>query len=162
MKLAPTTTTCLADVAFTTIALLSANERKYKICEGVTPSSGSSTGSAPVASNSAPYSYVLPSSVVIFFCLVSSDVAREFRTRSIFRSEYHSGGRSGIHSSSAVPARKSFERLGRSQGGALSALIIVNGPLYPSRRSMSAAASPAAPPPMMMIEEGCTVVDTRL
>jgi hypothetical protein len=37
MKLAPTTTTCLADVVFATIALLSANERKYKICEGVTP-----------------------------------------------------------------------------------------------------------------------------
>ena len=58
--------------------------------------------------------------------------------------------------------RGPLERLGRSHGGALSALIIVTGPLYPSRRSMSAAASPAAPPPIMMIEEGCAVVDTRL
>src|ERR1700735_5559337 len=94
--------------------------------------------------------------------VASSEVTRELRTKSIFRSEYHSGGRSGIHSSGAVPARRSFERLGRSHGGALSALITVTGPLYPSRRSMSAAASPAAPPPLMMIEEGCAVVDTRL
>src|SRR6185437_7662102 len=94
----------------------------------------------------------------ILFCCVSSEVARELRTRSIFRSEYHSGGRRGIQSAGAAPARKSFERLGRSTGGALSALIIVNGPPYPSRRNMSAAASPAAPPPMMTIEEGCTAV----
>src|SRR6185437_6687353 len=98
----------------------------------------------------------------ILFCCVSSEVARELRTRSIFRSEYHSGGRRGIHSAGAVPARKSLERLGRSTGGALSALSMVNAPPYPSRRSMSAAASPAPPPPMIRTEEGCTAEEALL
>src|SRR5215471_16794501 len=72
----------------------------------------------------------------------------------MFRSEYHPGGRSGIQSSAAEPARKSLERLGRSQGGSPSALSMVTGPPYPLRRSISAAASPAAPPPMIRTEEG--------
>src|SRR5258708_9211766 len=52
-------------------------------------------------------------------------------TNSMLRSLYHSGGRSGIHSSGAVPARKSFERLGRPQGGALPALTFVSRPPIP-------------------------------
>ena len=70
--------------------------------------------------------------------------------------------REALQLSGRGSGQKIFRKIGRSQGGALSALIIVNGPLYPSRRSMSAAAGPAAPPPMMMIEEGCIVVDTQL
>src|SRR5580704_1503868 len=80
------------------------------------PSRGSFTGSAPVASNSALYSYVFPSSVVIFFCIVSSDVAREFRTRSIFPASHrvrHSTCASmGLSDSKNTPACLAHGRTG--------------------------------------------------
>jgi hypothetical protein len=105
MKLAPTTTTRRARVARSMIARLSESVRNVSTCGWSPPGSGGRTGSAPVASNSASHPTSRPSASVSFFAAGSMLSTRAPSVSAIFCSPKNAGGRSGIHSSGALPAR---------------------------------------------------------
>ena len=105
MKLAPTTTARLARVARSMIARLSVSVRSVSTCGRSPPGIGGRTGSAPVASSSASQSTTRPSASVSLCAVGSMPVTRAPSVSAIFCSPKKAGGRSGIHSSGALPAR---------------------------------------------------------
>ncbi len=108
MKLAPITTAGAplpARSAAAMIARLSARVRSVISGRRGEVGIGSWMGDAPVASSIASNVRVLPSSSVTRFASASSAAARRPTSRSTPRSRKKSGGRSGIHSSGAEPAR---------------------------------------------------------
>ena len=89
MKLAPTTTACLAPLAFTafptfsTMAWLSANDRSVNTGTGSAPGIDNRTGSAPVAISSAPKPRRAPPSSTSSRALTSIDATRVLSTSSM-------------------------------------------------------------------------------
>ncbi len=105
MKLAPTTTARRARVARSMIARLSVSVRNVSTCGWSPPGSAGRTGSAPVASSSASQSTSRPSARVSLCFAGSMATTRALSASAIFCSPKNAGGRSGIHSSGALPAR---------------------------------------------------------
>ena len=124
---APTTTTRFAEAAFLHSKLGIGERAQVKELRLGRPGTGIVTGSAPVASNSAPKLYVLPFSNPPLLCRINR---RDSRLQHQINPPVRVvvGRRSGIHSSAASPVRYSLERLGRSYGAESSALRIVTGP----------------------------------
>ena len=117
------------------------------------PGMSKRTGSAPVASSSAPKPYVFPFSRRTCLCRASSDaLARSTPGRCAARYRTLPAAAGSSHPSPYPRGNPSTDSADR--GRESSALSIVSGPSYPRRRSMSAAASPAPPPPTMTTESG--------
>ena len=105
MKLAPMTTARLARLAPAMMARLSASVRSVWTCGSSAPGSDGRIGSAPVASRSASQATSRPSSSDSRLAAGSMAATRDPSAKAIFCSPKKDGGRSGIHSSGAEPAR---------------------------------------------------------